>query len=231
IVTVLQEQLETLKLDIHHKYELIEILKRDLADKANLQQRLKEKEAEALEKLENGEDVNKVLQNELETLRKELKDVRAREAVTHDRLHVLKARLGSDQEETHLQEQLEHLRVVEIAQRERIAILEGRLSEQGGQIDEDFIKLKTELALARESESAQKRTIENLEIKLKKAEERSQLTTLRREITGLKAKEAEQIKKIKDLEGQLNDSVNKDSNQVKLLKDEIETLCGKEQEQ
>ncbi|CAG8558581.1 15910_t:CDS:2, partial [Racocetra fulgida] len=258
IVTVLQEQLETLKLDIHHKYELIEILKRDLADKANLQQRLKEKEAEALifrsklmevhkqetelenemnklkirlEKLENGEDVNKVLQNELETLRKELKDVRAREAVTLDRLHVLKARLGSDQEETHLQEQLEHLRVVEIAQRERIAILEGRLSEQGGQIDEDFIKLKTELALARESEAAQKRTIENLEIKLKKAEERSQLTTLRREITGLKAKEAEQIKKIKDLEGQLNESVNKDSNQVKLLKDEIETLCGNEQEQ
>ncbi|CAG8517269.1 19698_t:CDS:2 [Gigaspora margarita] len=258
IVVALQEQVETLKLDIHHKYELIEILKRDLIDKTNLQQRLKEKEAEALifrsklmdvhkqeteleneinrlksrlDKLENGEDVNKVLQTELETLRKELKDVRAREAVTLDRLHVLKARLGSDQEETHLQEQLEHLRVVEIAQRERITILEGRLSEQGGQIDEDFVKLKTELALARESESAQKRTIENLEIKLKKAEDRSQLSTLRREITALKAKEAEQIKKIRDLEFQLNESVNKDSYQVKLLKEEIENLNANKQEQ
>ncbi|CAG8522752.1 8877_t:CDS:10 [Gigaspora rosea] len=218
IVIALQEQVENLKLDIHHKYELIEILKRDLTDKTNLQQRLKEKEAEALifrsklmdvhkqeteleneinklksrlDKLESGEDVNKVLQTELETLRKELKDVKAREAVTLDRLHVLKARLGSDQEETHLQEQLEHLRVVEIAQRERITILEGRLSEQ----------------------------------------DRSQLSTLRREITSLKAKEAEQIKKIRDLEFQLNESVNKDSYQVKLLKEEIENLTINEREQ
>ncbi|CAG8557098.1 10197_t:CDS:2, partial [Acaulospora colombiana] len=239
-VVALREQLEALKLDIHHKHELIVILKRDLADKAMLQQRLREKEAEALafraklmevhkqeeeveiemnklkarlHKLESGEDVNKVLQDELEALRNELKDVRDREAVALERIRALKARLGSDQEESHLQEQLEHLRTVEIAQRERIAVLEDRLSEKGGKVDEDLVKLRTDLAIAREAESAQKRVIENLEVKLKKADERSQATSLKRELAGLRTKEAEQIKKIQELESQLNESCNNDSEQ------------------
>ncbi|CAG8441188.1 13239_t:CDS:2 [Acaulospora morrowiae] len=257
-ITALQGQLEALKLDMHHKHELIGILKRDLADKAMLQQKLREKETEALafrtklmevhkqeedleremnrlktllHKLESGDDVSKVLQDELESLRNELKDVRARESVALERLRVLKARLGSDQEESVLQEQLEHLRIVEIAQRERIAVLEDRLSEKGEKVDEDLVILRTDLAIAKETESAQKRVIENLEAKLKKAEERSQAVNLKRELAGLKAKEMEQNKKIQELEFQLSESNNKDSQQVKQLKEEIEKLRAHEREQ
>ncbi|RHZ77393.1 hypothetical protein Glove_180g75 [Diversispora epigaea] len=258
LVVSLHGQLEALKLDVRHKYELIEILKRDLADKAVLQQRLREKEAEALAfrtklmevhkqegdleneikklktrlyKLENGEDVNKVLQAELNALRNELKDVKARESVASERLRVLKARLDSDREESHLQEQLEHLRIVEIAQRERIAVLENRLSEKGGKVEENIVKLQTDLAIARETEIVQKRTIENLEIKLKKADERSQAANLKRELAALKTKEEEQNKKVQELEFQLSESSNKDSEKIEQLKEEIERLHSYEREQ
>ncbi|CAG8432689.1 5671_t:CDS:2 [Diversispora eburnea] len=258
LVVSLHGQLEALKLDVRHKYELIEILKRDLADKSILQQRLREKEAEALAfrtklmevhkqeedleneikklkarlyKLENGEDVNKVLQAELNALRNELKDVKARESVASERLRVLKSRLDSDREESHLQEQLEHLRIVEIAQRERIAVLENRLFEKGGKVEENIVKLQTDLAIARETEIVQKRTIENLEIKLKKADERSQATNLKRELAVLKIKEEEQNKKVQELEIQLSESSNKDSEKIIQLKEEIERLHSHEREQ
>ncbi|GBC02805.1 hypothetical protein RclHR1_04830003 [Rhizophagus clarus] len=258
MVVALQGQLETLKVDINHKNELIDTLKRDLVDKSSLQQKLREKEAEALafrtklmeihkheedlenemrelknhlHKLESGDDVNKILQSELETLRNELKEVRGREAIALDRLRVLKARLGSDNEESHLHEQLEHLKVTEIAQRERIIVLEGKLSEKGEKIDEDLVKIRTDLALAKESEAAQKRTIDTLELKLKKAEDKSQVSVLKREISGLKIKETEQKKTIQELEEKINVQSNKDLQEVNQLKEELELLHNNEREQ
>ncbi|CAG8455777.1 7014_t:CDS:2 [Funneliformis mosseae] len=258
MVVALQDQLETLKVDINHKNELIDILKRDLVDKSSLQQKLREKEAEALAyrtklmevhkqeevlenemkelknrlyKLENGSDVNKVLQSELETLRNELKEVRGREAVALDRLRVLKARLGSDNEESHLHEQLEHLKNIEISQRERIMILESRLEEKGGMVDEDLVKIRTELTLAKKSEAAQKETIEILEIQLKNAEEDSQVGALKRELVELNLKEAEQQKKIQELESNYKAQSNKDLQQVKQLKEELDNMRNNEREQ
>ncbi|CAB5380623.1 uncharacterized protein OCT59_016502 [Rhizophagus irregularis] len=258
MVVDLQGQLETLKVDINHKNELIDTLKRDLVDKSSLQQKLREKEAEALafrtklmeihkheedlenemkelknrlHKLESGDDVNKILQSELETLRNELKEVRGREAIALDRLRVLKARLGSDNEESHLHEQLEHLKVTEISQRERIIILESKLSEKGEKIDEDLVKIRTELALAKESEATQKRTIDTLELKLKKVEDKSQVSALKREISGLKIKETEQQKTVQELEEKINEQSNKDLQQVNQLKEELEILRNNEREQ
>jgi chromosome segregation ATPase len=258
MVVALQGQLETLKVDINHKNELIDTLKRDLVDKSSLQQKLREKEAEALafrtklmevhkheedlenemkelknrlHKLESGDDVNKILQSELENLRNDLKEVRGREAIALDRLRVLKARLGSDNEESHLHEQLEHLKVTEISQRERIIILESKLSEKGEKIDEDLVKIRTDLALAKESEAAQKRTIETLELKLKKVEDRSQVSILKREISGLKIKETEQQKTIQELEEKITEQSNKDLQQVNQLKEELEILRNNEREQ
>ncbi|CAI2161616.1 2010_t:CDS:2 [Funneliformis geosporum] len=258
MVVALQDQLEILKVEINHKNELIDILKRDLVDKSSLQQRLREKEAEALAfrtklmevhkqeevlenemkelknriyKLENGTDVNKVLQSELETLRNELKEVRGREAIALDRLRVLKARLGSDNEESHLHEQLEHLKSIEISQRERIMILESKLAEKGGIIDEDLVKIRTELTIAKKSEAEQNETIETLELQLKSAEENSQVAALQRELSELNLKEAEQQKKIQDLESKYKAQSNKDLQQVKQLKEELENMRNNEREQ
>nr|CAG8455431.1 776_t:CDS:2 [Entrophospora candida] len=258
LFTNLRKQVDMLKTEIVQKYELIDTLKRDLADKSTIQQRLREKESEALAfrtklmevhkheevleneirelkarlyQLENGEDVNKVLHAELETLRKELKEVHGREVVALERLRVLKAKMGTDNEESHLQEQLEHLRSVEIAQRERILVLEGILAEQGGKVDEDLIKLRTDLAFAKDSEITYKKTIESLENKLKKAEDRSQVALLKREISVIKNKEIEQLAKIQELELKSSQQTSKDGQRVKELNEEIEKLRANEREQ
>ncbi|CAG8461354.1 23014_t:CDS:2, partial [Rhizophagus irregularis] len=187
LVASLQSQLNSLKLDIRRKNELIETLKRDLVDKSTLQQMLKEKEAEItflreqlnqikgqdidvqkhikglqeqLEKVEANNIVNKALQSELEAIGKEFKNVKGRESLTLERLRIL------DAEESKLQKDLERLRNVEISQREQISVLEAQLMEQGGQVDKDLIKLRTELALAKESEISEKKTIANLETKM-----------------------------------------------------------------
>ncbi|CAG8485544.1 4306_t:CDS:2 [Cetraspora pellucida] len=258
IVTELQEQLLILKSDIQRKYELIEILKRDLADKSMLQQKLREKEAEALifktklmevnkkeqeyedeikklkehlSRLESGEDVNQVLQEELDRLKKEIIEVRKKESIALERFRVLKAKLGSDPEENQLQDELERLRVVEITQRERIAILESKLSEQGNHVEFDIAQLQNDLLLAKESEAAQKNIIENLEAKLRKVEDKSQISAYRREINELKIKETDHLKRVNELESQLKEHNTKDLNEVNKLNEELEKMRATEREQ
>ncbi|CAG8494623.1 40522_t:CDS:2, partial [Gigaspora margarita] len=258
IVAALQEQLLILKSDIQNKYELIEILKRDLADKSMLQQKLREKEAEALifktklmevnkkeqesedeikklreqiNRLESGEDVNEILQDELDRLKKEIMEVREKESIALERFRVLKAKLGSDPEENHLQEELERLRIVEITQRERIAILENKLSEQGNNVDYDITQFQNNLLLAKESEAEQKNVIESLEAKLRKAEDKAQISAFRREINDLKIKETEHLKRIKELELQLNEHNSKDLKEVNKLNEELEKMRAIEREQ
>ncbi|POG69731.1 hypothetical protein GLOIN_2v1623807, partial [Rhizophagus irregularis DAOM 181602=DAOM 197198] len=70
--------------------------------------------------------------------------------------------------------------------------------EQGGQVDKDLIKLRTELALAKESEISEKKTIANLETKLGSSE--SEVSILQNEIDELKLKENEQLRMIQDRE-------------------------------
>ncbi|CAG8497372.1 9825_t:CDS:2, partial [Gigaspora rosea] len=258
IVAALQEQLLTLKSDIQNKYELIEILKRDLADKSMLQQKLREKEAEALifktklmevnkkeqesedeikklreqiNRLESGEDVNEILQDELDRLKKEIIEVREKESIAIERFRVLKAKLSSDPEENHLQEELERLRIVEITQRERIAVLENQLSEQGNNVEYDITQFQNNLLLAKESEAEQKNIIENLEAKLRKAEDKAQISAFRREINELKTNETEHLKRIKELELQLNEHNTKDLKEVSKLNEELEKMRAIEREQ
>ncbi|EXX55281.1 Kip1p [Rhizophagus irregularis DAOM 197198w] len=248
LVASLQSQLNSLKLDIRRKNELIETLKRDLVDKSTLQQMLKEKEAEItflreqlnqikgqdidvqkhikglqeqLEKVEANNIVNKALQSELEAIGKEFKNVKGRESLTLERLRIL------DAEESKLQKDLERLRNVEISQREQISVLEAQLMEQGGQVDKDLIKLRTELALAKESEISEKKTIANLETKLGSSE--SEVSILQNEIDELKLKENEQLRMIQDRENKLNEvqsssSSHDESLLVKRLNEEIEQL-------
>jgi chromosome segregation ATPase len=255
LVATLQSQLNTLKLDIKRKNELIETLKRDLVDKSTLQQMLREKEAEItflreqlnqikgqdidvqkhikglqeqLEKVKANNNVNKALQNELEAIGKEFKDVKGRESLTLERLKIL------DAEESKLQKDLERLRNVEISQREQISVLEAQLTEQGGQVDKDLIKLRTELALAKESEISEKKTIINLETKLNNSE--SEFLILQNEIDELKLKENEQLKMIKDRENKLNEvqlssSSHEESLLITRLNEEIEQLRSEKSEQ
>ncbi|CAG8467879.1 1610_t:CDS:2 [Dentiscutata erythropus] len=258
IVAELQEKLLILKSDIQNKYELIEVLKRDLADKSMLQQKLREKEAEALifktklmevnkkeqemedeikklkeqlNRLESGDDVNEVLQEELNRLKKEIIEVREKESIALERFRVLKAKLGSDPEENHLQDELERLRIVEITQRERIAVLENTLSEQGGHVECDIAQLQNDLLLAKESEATQKNIIESLEAKLRKAEDKSQISAVRREINESKIKETEYLKRIKELELQFNEHNTKDQNEISKLNEELEKMRSLEREQ
>ncbi|CAG8490449.1 4939_t:CDS:2 [Funneliformis mosseae] len=247
LVIALQSHLETLKSDLKRKYDLIEILKRDLVDKGVLQQKLREKEAEALmlkaqlsevknreedmqkqmlqvqiqlQKVESSKGADQILQSEIENVKKELREVKERETSTLERLQTLNA------EESKLKQELQRFKIVEIAQRERINVLETQLSEHGGIFDEDIIKLKTELTLAKESEAEYKLKIATLEIKLDRSEH--DFAALRNKIDLLKSKTIGQSTQIQNHEHQLNEvrsvATLIDSQQVNLFNKEIETL-------
>ncbi|GES93100.1 P-loop containing nucleoside triphosphate hydrolase protein [Rhizophagus clarus] len=247
LVVALQSQLETLKSDLKRKYELIEILKRDLFDKGILQQKLREKEAEALmlkaqlsevknreenmqeqmlqiqiqlQKVENSKCTDEFLQSEINDVKKELQEVKEREFKALEYLRTLES-----QESKHKQE-LQRLKDIEISQRERINLLEKQLSESNGNVEEDIINIKSELALAKESEAEYKLKIEELQIKLSKSE--YDFAALRSKIDLLKSKTLGKNTQIQNHENQLNVVCSStafiDSQQVNFLNKEIENL-------
>ncbi|CAG8554395.1 7724_t:CDS:2 [Dentiscutata erythropus] len=258
IVIALQEQLEFLKTNIQQKNELIDHLKEDLEDKSSLQQRLREKEAEALsfrtklmdiqnkiiyfqneknelgmwlQKLETGGDINKDIEIELRVLKKEIIHVREREAAALERLRVLKSSISTENEDTHLHEELENLRSVECAQQERINELERKIAEKGDSVDEEIVKVRTELAIVRKAQEKQSNVIETLEQKLKIAEDKSYVAAIKQEINDLKTRETENLKKIQSLESELRESTIQDMQQVDKLNEEIKKLRGHKREQ
>ncbi|CAI2171384.1 16289_t:CDS:2 [Funneliformis geosporum] len=258
IVISLKEQLENLKAEIRSKHELIESMKKDLTINFTLEQKLRQKEAQTLNlktnllqvqnqeqslqdeimelrsrlaNIENGDDVNKVLQSELVSLREELKNSRERETIATERLRVLKARLENDSEESLLQEQLNYLQNVEIMQKNRIISLEDRISKKGVQVDEYLVQLKTDLNMAKESKSSHIKTIEVLETKLKNVEHQSELHVLKQQIQELKLNESNQLQEIHSLEIKLNDQTSSDLNQIKQLLEEIKNILIREQKQ
>ncbi|CAG8452779.1 5095_t:CDS:2 [Acaulospora morrowiae] len=258
IVTFFQDQLESLKTALQQKSELIDLLKEDLEEKNPLRQRLREKEAEALsyrtklmeihnkdtelqnemeelrswlQKLESGENLNKVIESELQNLKRELIQARSRETATLERLKSLKNSTVSTVEEAHLQEQIEKLRSIEVAQREHINALESRLVERGDQIGDDLMKLKIELGISEKSLETQKSIIESLEEKLRNAEDKTQIATIKQEINDLKTRETENLYKIRLLEDQLRESDSKSLQQIEKLNEEIEKLRDEREEQ
>ncbi|CAI2161819.1 17640_t:CDS:2 [Funneliformis geosporum] len=250
LVIALQSHLETLKSDLKRKYELIEVLKRDLVVKGVLQQKLREKEAEALmlkaqlsevkvreedmqkqmlqvqiqlQKVESSKGADQILQSEIENVKKELREVKERETSALERLQTL------NEEESKLKQELKRYKTVEITQRERINVLETQLSEQDGNdgnLDEDIIKLKTELNLVKESEAEYKLKIAILETKLERSE--NDFAALRNKIDLLKSKTIGQSTQIQNHELQLNEVRSAatfiDSQQVSLFNKEIEIL-------
>ncbi|CAG8619378.1 12174_t:CDS:2, partial [Gigaspora rosea] len=258
IVVALQEQLEFLKTNIQQKNELIDHLKEDLEDKPSLQQRLREKEAEALSfrtklmdvqnkiiyfqnekndlgmwvrKLETGGDINKDIEIELQVLKKEIMQVREREATALERLRVLKSSISMETEDNHLHEELENLRNIECAQQERINELERKIAEKGDSVDEEMVKVKTELAIVRKNQEKQFNGIETLEQKLKIAEDKSYVAAIKQEINDLKIREIENLKKIQSIELELRESAIQDLQQVEKLNEEVKKLRGHKREQ
>ncbi|CAG8452134.1 9314_t:CDS:2 [Racocetra fulgida] len=256
--SVLQEQLDNLKTDIQKKSDVIETLKKDLMDNNLLEQKLFQKEAqtlnlkkklsqmqkqeESLQKemselkrrlsnLTSGDDVNKVLQNELDSLRKELQDVREREFIALERLQLLKSRIDCDSEESQLQEQLDYLRSVESMQKNRIMALENRILEKGEHVDEFLFQLRTDLALAKESKILHLRTIEALETKIKNIEDRTLASTLQLEMAEMRFKESQQLEKIRDLELNLNQQTVNDIHHIKCMLEEIKDIHSNEWKQ
>ncbi|RHZ75213.1 hypothetical protein Glove_216g122 [Diversispora epigaea] len=260
IIFELQDQLESLGSNIKQKNELIDLLKENLEDKNSIQQRLKEKEAEALSfrtklieahnketelrdtmnklhswnlKLENEGNINDVIESELESLKKELSKVRSREAETLERIQSLKNIVASSVEDAKLQGQIEKLRNIEIVQREKINVLERKLSNKGEHIQEDLLKTKIELALSQKSEDNQKSIIQNLEKKLKDAEDKTQIAAIKQEINNLKTKELEKSQTIQLIENKLYFETKnlQKVEQVEKLNEEIEKLHENEREQ
>ncbi|GBC09297.1 hypothetical protein RclHR1_08750006 [Rhizophagus clarus] len=278
LMTELQSELDKLKLDIKEKYELIETLKKDLVDKDIIQQKLNEKEDEAtslrlqlseiksrdeemqkqmkqfrieVEKLESHKDTNEVLQSELESVKKELRNSKEKESFAIERLKML------DAEETKIRQEMKRLRHVELLQKERITVLESRYSRQSfGRFNDDVAKLKSELTTSKETENLQQKKITDLELKLEKSvkdynslrtkidyvkskiianrnniiEKENQLANetsaktkkLREEIENLRAQETKNLKKIEDLEAQL--ALAQKNNDITPLKDELSEL-------
>ncbi|CAG8466905.1 5071_t:CDS:2 [Racocetra persica] len=248
LVVALRTQFETLKLDIKRKYELIEILKRDFIDKGILQQKLREKETEAVElklqlsevksrqeetqnqmknlqlQLKQAESIGadqSLLHSEIENVRKELQVVKENEASALEKIGIL------NDKETKLNEELRRLRNIEIAQRERINLLEGQLSSQNVFMDDDIIRLRNELVITKESEKSYKRTILDLESKLEKSEH--EFSSLRAKIDILKSRTHGQKDQIQSHESQLSKMIsslgpNVDSQQINVLNKEIENL-------
>ncbi|CAG8464465.1 3839_t:CDS:2 [Racocetra fulgida] len=258
IVVAFQEQLEFIKSNIQQKNDLIDHLKEDLDDKPSLQQRLRDKEAEALSfrtklmdiqnkiiyfqnekndlvmwlrKLETGGDINKDIEIELQVLRKEIIQVREREAAALERLRVLKSSITTETEDNHLHEELESLRNIECAQQEKINDLEKKIAEKGDSVDEEIVKIRTELAIVRKAQEKQSNVIETLEQKLKIAEDKSHVAAIKQEINDLKTRENENLKKIQSIELELRDSAIQDIQQAEKLNEEIKKLRGHEREQ
>ncbi|CAG8558361.1 221_t:CDS:2 [Gigaspora margarita] len=258
IATILQEQLDNLKNDIQKKSDVIETLKKDLVDNNILEQKLFQKEAqtlnlkkklsqmqrqeESLQKemselkrrlsnLTSGDDVNKVLQIELDSLRKELQDVREREFIALERLQLLKSRIDGDSEESQLQEQLDYLQSVEVMQRNRITVLENKILEKGERVDEFLFQLRTDLALAKESKVLHIRTIEALEIKLQNLEDRTLASTLQLEMAEMRFKESQQLEKIRNLELNLSRQTANDIHHIKCMLEEIKNIHSHEWKQ
>ncbi|CAG8698268.1 15546_t:CDS:2, partial [Dentiscutata erythropus] len=258
IATVLQEQLDNLKNDIQKKSDVIETLKKDLMDSSLLEQKLFQKEAqtlnlkkklsqmqeqeESLQKemselkrrlsnLTSGDDVNKVLQNELDSLRKELQDVREREFIALERLQLLKSRIDYDSEESQLQEQLDYLRSIEMMQKNRITVLENKILEKGEHVDEFLFQLRTDLALAKESKVLHLRTIEALETKLQNLEDRTLASTLQLEMAEMRFKESQQLEKIRNLELNLSRQTANDIHHIKCMLEEIKNIHSHEWKQ
>ncbi|CAI2175051.1 3343_t:CDS:2 [Funneliformis geosporum] len=248
LIAELRSQLDKLNSDIKEKYELIETLKKDLVDKSVIQQKLREKEAEAsslrlqlsevkdrdeemqnqikqlqieLEKIESHKVDNEALTSELEVVRKELKNSKEKESFAFERLKML------DVEETKIRQEMKRLRNIELLQKERITVLESRLSRNSyGLFDGDAVKLKSELVAAKEIEMLQKKTIADLESKLEKSI--MEYKSLQTKIDYIKSKALINQNQILQRENQLAN--NEDSEKVKQLKEEIENLPKKETE-
>src|SRR5207247_2559639 len=90
------------------------------------------------------------------------------------------------------------LRNIEITQRERIAVLEVQLSDKGAQIDTELINVKSELAISKESEITNKKTIAQLTEKVEQIN--SELTNVKSELES--SKESEITKKNEEREKQ-----------------------------
>ncbi|CAG8680316.1 17182_t:CDS:1, partial [Cetraspora pellucida] len=250
LVSSIQVQLETLIADIKRKYELIDNLKRDLVDKGTMQQKVKEKEAEASVlkvQLIQFEERNKVLMTEIEELQtrirnidpsnssgellQELKDAKEKESLTLNRLKTLKS------EEENLRKDIERMQQTEIVQREKITVLEARLIEKGSVVDENIIKIRTELALAKEAEIVNNRTITDLESKLNNStletvssKDTDSLTTMKDELSEAKATDSYLRKTIQELEIKLS-TAEKQSTNLQSLKEEITISKNLEDEQ
>ncbi|CAG8757070.1 2849_t:CDS:2, partial [Gigaspora rosea] len=250
LTSSIQVQLETLITDIKRKYELIDNLKRDLVDKGTMQQKLKEKEAEASilkVQLIQFEEHNRNLSREIEELQtrilsadpsdnsgellKELKDVKERESHALNRLNTLKS------EEENLRNDIERMRKADIAQREKITVLEARLVEKGCVVDENLIKLRTELALTKEAEIVNNRTIMDLETKLSSSisdtevsEDSDSLTDMKNKLAESKAADSHLRKTVQELESKLS-TAEEQSNNLQALKDEITSLKHSKDEQ
>ncbi|CAG8709065.1 4646_t:CDS:1, partial [Acaulospora morrowiae] len=244
LITSLQTHLETLKVDIRRKYELIEVLKRELVDKGMLNQKLREKESEAiviqsqllqyksreesmkkeitelqaqLEKLNSGKGADEYMQNEIEAVRQELKLVKERELVTMDRIKTLDA-------------EIERMRQVEVTQKERIAVLESGLAEKGYDVDDDLIKLRTELALVKEAEIVNGRTISDLERRLSESlnvknvqEDSEELAIIKGELEESKATDSILRKAVEELEQKLT-VAEKQSQDLQMMREEVTSL-------
>ncbi|CAG8445487.1 15018_t:CDS:2 [Funneliformis caledonium] len=216
-INTLQSQVSSLKLDIKNKDDLIDTLKQELEDKDLLQKNLKNKETELaslskqlsdfrnkdedmrkrikelelhLESAESIRETNKLLENEFESVKKELIDVKEKEAHALEQLCILE---GSSSK---VQQELERIRNLEVAQQERIVTLEAQLSEQGTQFDSEFTNLTSALKVSKESEIMNKQTIAELESKLNKSE--SVISTLQSEIEVLNSKENETLSKLRN---------------------------------
>jgi chromosome segregation ATPase len=245
LIIELQSELDKLKLDIKEKYELIEILKKELVGKDVIQQKLSEKEAEAsslrlqlseikshdeemqkqmkelrieVEKLESHKGTNESLQSELESVKKELRNSKEKESFAIERLKML------DAEETKIRQEMKRLRHVELLQKERITVLESRYSRQSfGRFNDDVVKLKNELMASKETENIQQKKIIDLESKLEKSVK--DYKSLRTKIDYVKSKILANRNNIIEKENQL---ANETSVKTKKLREEIENLRAQE---
>ncbi|CAG8658528.1 12242_t:CDS:2 [Cetraspora pellucida] len=167
----------------------------------------------------------------MDSLRKELQDVREREFIALERLQLLKSRIDCDSEESQLQEQLDYLRSVESMQKNRIISLENRILEKGEHIDEFLFQLRTDLVLAKESKILHLRTIEALETKLQNIEDRTLASTLQLEMAEMRFKESQQLEKIRNLELNLNHQTANDIHHIRCMLEEIKDIHSHEWKQ
>ncbi|CAJ0645950.1 7146_t:CDS:2 [Entrophospora sp. SA101] len=183
-----------------------------------------------LQQLENGDDVDQLLKQELESLKAELKQASERESLAQEKLRKLKTNsLISNQDQIQLELQLGNLRNNEIIQRERINVLESKILEKGVQLDEYLLQLKNDLTITKESKINYIQTIENLEIELNKVENLTQFEKLASELQDLKVRETKQLEIIKNLESYLNNQmkISNDFDQFQKLFEEIKDLLYK----